>query len=187
MLVSEIYVNVDLELGMKNIFEGIINSWESCFSFLNRLLPFFPTEQVILKPKEQKVIKVESPFVDEILKLTMIKVLDKSAQNTMMLKLKFTRNLALLDIINSGLETVIFDPKEMLGILDLRLMGYNRIKQGMLQQNLSKFYKFKSADTICEHFNRFINALKKEREEEMQEKYPWLDPSNERKYMTKKY
>ena len=37
-LVSEICKNVDLVLSIKNIFEleGIINSWESCFSFLNR-------------------------------------------------------------------------------------------------------------------------------------------------------
>ena len=56
----------------------------------------------------------------------------------------------------------------------------------MLQQNLSKYYKFELTDNICEHFNRFINTLKKERKEEMQEKYPWLDPSDERKYMTDK-
>ena len=53
----------------------------------------------------------------------------------MLLKLKFTQNLATLDITNSGLETVIFDPKEMLGILGLRSMGYYKIKQGILQQN----------------------------------------------------
>ena len=85
---------------------------------------------------------------------------------------------------NSGLETVIFDPKEMLGILDLRSMGYYKIKQGIPQRNLSKYYRFKSADTLCEHFYNFIITLKKERKEEMQEKYLWLDSSNERKYMS---
>ena len=46
----------------------------------------------------------------------------------MMLKLKFTQNLATLDITNSSLDTVIFEPKEMLGILDLRSMGYYKNK-----------------------------------------------------------
>ena len=46
----------------------------------------------------------------------------------MMLKLKFTQNLAILDVMNSHLETVIFHLKEMLGIIDLRLMGYYKIK-----------------------------------------------------------
>ena len=41
----------------------------------------------------------------------------------MMLKLKFTQNLAILYITNSGLETVIVTPKEMIGILGLRSMG----------------------------------------------------------------
>ena len=69
-------------------------------------------------------------------------MLDRKAQNTMMLKLKFIWNLATLDITNSSLESVIFDPKEMLGILDLRPIGYCKIKQGNLQQNISKYYRF---------------------------------------------
>ena len=41
-LVSEIHENVDLVFGKKNMseLEGIVNSQESCFSFLNRLIPF---------------------------------------------------------------------------------------------------------------------------------------------------
>ena len=37
---------------------------------------------------------------------------------------------------------------------------------------------------LCKQFKIFIYALKKERKEETKEKYMWLDPSNERKYMT---
>ena len=71
--------NIDLVLGRKNIFklEGIINSRESCFSFLNRSIHFFPKEQVILKPREQQFIKIEVPFVDEISGLAIVKILDK--------------------------------------------------------------------------------------------------------------
>ena len=54
MLVSEIYDNVELVLGMKNVFEleGVIDMWDSSFKFLNRSLLFFSKEQVIVKPKE---------------------------------------------------------------------------------------------------------------------------------------
>ena len=65
--------------------------------------------------------------------------------------------------MNSGLDTIIFDPQEMLGILDLKSLGYYKIKQGTLQQNLSNYYRFKLADTLCKQFNKFINTLKKER------------------------
>ena len=53
--------------------------------------------------------------MDEISALAIIKVLDKNVQNTMMLKLNFTYNLATLDVTNSSLDTVIFDPKESVG------------------------------------------------------------------------
>ena len=67
---------------------------------------------------------------------------------------------------------VIFDPKEILGILGLRWIGYYKIKQGILQQNLGKYYVFESADILCEQFNKFINKLKKEKEEN-KDKHSW--------------
>ena len=54
----------------------------------------------------------------------------------------------------------------------------------MLQQNFSRFYEFKSAEKVCDQFNNLINTLKKEEKLETGEKYPWLDKTDERKYMT---
>ena len=53
-LMSEIHDNVDLVLGIKNVFEseGVIDMWDSSFKLLNRSIPFFSKEQIILKPKE---------------------------------------------------------------------------------------------------------------------------------------
>ena len=73
----------------------------------------------------------------------------------------------------------------MLGIVDLRLLGYYKIKQGVLQQNASCMYHFVSVNTVCDQFNRLINILRKEEEEACStDKYPWLDDSVERKHMT---
>ena len=104
---------------------------------------------------------------------------------TVVLKLKFVRNCSSLDIVNNIQETVIFDPNQILGILDLRSLGYYKIKQGVLQQNLSKNYHFESVEKLCEEFNAIINERKKQEEKEVEkDKYPWLDDSDERKYMT---
>ena len=103
----------------------------------------------------------------------------------MLIKLKFTCNAAILDIVNNGTETIIFKAEEMIWIVDLRLLGYYKTKQGIMQQNLSKYYRFERAETLCKHFNKFINTLKKEREQiEPEERYPWLDSTDEGKYMT---
>ena len=81
-------------------------------------------------------------------------------------------------------ETIILNSKEALGILDLRPLGYIKLKQGVLQQNLGRFYEFESAEKVCGQFNNLINTLKKEQHLETGEKYPWLDDMDERKYMT---
>ena len=82
-----------------------------------------------------------------------------------MVEIKFMHTAAKLDIVNNGTDTTIFKPREVLGIVDLRSLGYYKIKQGILQQNLSKYYKFERADTLCEHYNKFINTLKNKREQ----------------------
>ena len=86
-LVSEKHENVDLIFGIKNIFEpeGIVDSWDCCFNILNRSIPLFPKEQIVWKPKEQKLIKVETLFIDKISGLDITKILDKNIQNAMML------------------------------------------------------------------------------------------------------
>ena len=84
-----------------------------------------------MKAKERKFIKIEAPFVDEISGLAIVKMLDTKEQCTIVLKLKFVRNQASLDVTNNTQETVIFEPKPMLGIIDLRSLGYYKIKQGV--------------------------------------------------------
>ena len=80
---------------------------------------------------------------------------------------------------------MIFKPKEMIGIIDLRSLRCYKIKQGILQQNLSRYYRFEEAEKLCEYFNKFVNTLKEEREQKSPtDKYPWLDPDDERKCMT---
>ena len=151
-LVSEIHENIDIVLGIKKVFklEGVLNLWECCFSFLNRSIPLFPKERIVLKPKEQKLIKVEAPFLDKISGLLIIKLLDKSVQSTIMLKVKFMHNVAMLDMTSSSSEVLILNLKEAIGILDLRSLGYYKIRQGVLQQNLSKFDKFELAENACD-------------------------------------
>ena len=180
-LISEIHENVDIVFGIKNVFklEGGINSWDCCFKFLKRSLPIFPKECVVLKPKEQKLIKVKAPFIDDISGLAIINFLDGSTYSTMLIKLKFTCNAEVIDIVNNSTETIIVKPEEMIGIVDLRSLGYYKIKQGILQQNLSKYYRLERAETLNKYFNKFVNMLKKEREQiEPEESYPWLDSSD---------
>ena len=109
-LVSEIHDNVDLVLGIKNAYEleGIVDMQDSSFKVLNRSIPFFSKEQTIVKPKEKMFVKIEAPFIDDISGHVIVKMIDNEGQCTVVLKLKFVRNCASLDVVNNTQETVIF-------------------------------------------------------------------------------
>ena len=89
--------------------------------------------------------KVTAPFIDETSGLAIIKILDMSTYSTMLIKLKFTCNTAMLNIVN---KDTTFNPEGMIGIVDVRLLGYYKIKEGILQQNFSQCYRFERARTL---------------------------------------
>ena len=66
--ISKIHDNVHLVMGMKNILKlaGVINSTESCFSFLSRSILFFPVTTVEIGPKSQKMVIIEAPFIEDL-------------------------------------------------------------------------------------------------------------------------
>ena len=84
---------------------------------------------MVVKPKERKLVKIEAPFIDEISGHAIEKMLHNEGWCTIVLKLKFVMNCESLDITNNAQETVILDSNQMLGILDLRSLGYYKIKQ----------------------------------------------------------
>ena len=127
---------------------------------------------------------MKAPFVEEISGMAITKLLDIKDQMTLTMKLKFIRNRATLKVTNIFQEKVTFDPTDILGVADLRSLGYYKLKQGVLQQNLSKMYHIESTNNVCDQFKRMINTLRQEEKVESKEKYPWLDDSNERKYMS---
>ena len=165
-LVSEIHNNVDLVMGMKNIFEleGVIDSRDSCFSFLSRSIPFFPVKTVEIMPKTQKMVIIEAPFVEELSGMAMVKILDIKEQTTNMIKLKFIRNKAVLKVTNKMHESVTFGKTKMMGIIDLKSLGFYKIKQEVLQEHLSRHYHFELADDVCNQYNRFVNLMRKKEE-----------------------
>ena len=184
-LVSEIHDNVDVVMGMKTIFEleGVIDSRESCFSFLSRSIPFFPVMKVEVAPTSQKIVMVEAPFIEELSGMAMVKTLDMKTQTTNMIKLKFIQNKAILKITNKMHETITFDRMGMMGVLDLRSLGFYKIKQEVLQEHLSRHYHFKLADDVCDQYTRLVNLMRKE-EENSEGKFLWLDDTDKRKHMT---
>ena len=83
-----------------------------------------------VRPKEHKLIVVEALFVEEISGLAIKKLLDVKEQITLMIKLKFIRNRAMQKVTNNTQEKVIFDPTDMVGVVDLRSIRILQSKAG---------------------------------------------------------
>ena len=64
-------------------------------------------------------------------------------------------------------EAVVFHPRKMPGIIDLRSLGYYKMKQGVLWQTLSCMYHFESVNEVCNQFNRLINTQKKRKRKKL--------------------
>ena len=115
--------------------------------------------------------------------MAIVKILDRKEQATSMIKLKFIRNKAILKITNKTHETVTFGHRKMIGVVDLRSLCFYKIKQEVLQKYLGRHYHFELADDVCNQCNRFVNLMRKE-EENSEGKFPWLEDTDERKYMS---
>ena len=136
-----------------------------------------------IAPESQKMVIIEAPFIEELSGMAMVKILDIKEQTINMIKLKFVRNKAVLKVTNKTHETVTFGRTEMMGIIDLRSLGFYKINQEVLQEHLGRHYHFELADNICDQYNRFVNLIRKE-EENSEGKFPWLEDTDERKHMT---
>ena len=83
---------------------------------------------VEIAPKMQKMVIVEAPFIEELSRMAIVKILNMKEQTTNMIKLNFIRNKAVLKITNKTDKTVTFGRMEMIGIVDLRSLGFYKIK-----------------------------------------------------------
>ena len=87
---------------------------------------------IITIQKHRFLITIGAPFLEEISGMAITKLLDTKSHIDLKLKLKFIRNRATLKVTNSTQEKGIFNPEHVVGIVDLRSLGYYKIKQGIL-------------------------------------------------------
>ena len=96
-------------MGIKHVYEieGVVSSRDSFLYFLNRCSPLIPKADVLLKPREQRLIKINVPFIDEMSKLAMIKLLDLTTGCNNTIKLRCIGNTGYLDLTNNSSDTFI--------------------------------------------------------------------------------
>ena len=151
-LVSEIHENVDLVIGIKNLFEleGVIDSWDSCVSFLNRSIPFLPREKVSVKQKEQKLVVLEAPFVEEISGMAITKNVRCQRIENPYNEIEIHKEQGNIQSNKHYPRYHDIGPNGNTWHSSFEVFSYYKIKQGVIQQNLSCMYHLESANTICD-------------------------------------
>ena len=74
----------------------------------------------------------------------MIKLLDLTTSCTNIIKVELVRKTGFLDVTNHSSEPLTLNKDEVIGIVDLRSIGYHKVKQDTVQHHLPHYYEFKS-------------------------------------------
>ena len=136
-LVSEIQQNIDIIIGVKNMFEveGEISCHTSQFKFLNRSLPIFTLSTHRIKVGAKAYMKAKVSFIEKLSGHGIAKLLYKGSLGTM--KIRLVDNLTVIQIINNTPSTMYLSPEESIGIVDLGSLGYYNIKPQVMHFNLT--------------------------------------------------
>ena len=191
-LVSEIQQNMDIILGVKNMFEieGEISCRTSQFRFLNRSLPIFALSTHRIKVGAKAYVKAKVPFIEKLSGHAIAKLLYKASLGTM--KIRLVDNLTVIQIINNTPSTMYLFPEESTGIVDLRSLGYYNIKPQVMHFNLTGIHNLFSKWNLDlrfeEHFAKIstqnVRYRKREVVRKLSDPYPWLDEDDPRRDMT---
>ena len=191
-LVLEIQQNMDIILGIKNMFEieGEISCRTSQFRFLNRSLPIFALSTHRIKVGAKAYVKAKVPFIEKLSGHAIAKLLYKGSLGTM--KIRLVDNLTVIQIINNTPSTMYLFPEESIGIVDLRSLGYYNIKPQVMHFNLTGihnlFSKWHLDLRLEEHFAKVstqnVRYQKREAVRKLPDPYPWLDKDDPRRNMT---
>ena len=182
-LVSEIQQNMDIILGIKNMFEieGEISHRTSQFKFFNRSLPIFTLSTHRIKVGAKAYVKAKVPFIEKLSGHAIAKLLYKGSLGT--IKMRLVDNITVIQIINNTPYTMYLSPEESIGIVDLRSLGYYNIKPQVMHVNITGAHKLFSKWNLDlgfeEHFAKVstqnVRYQKREVVRKPSDPYPWLD------------
>ena len=126
-IVADIDDGIDLVFGFKNMVEtgGMLNTRTGEFDFLGRSFPIFPKHDLDVKPGGKAYLKVKMPFVEKLSGRALCKIFTDEINHT--LKLKVQDNEGVVEFEKKSNTTVEVRKNKVLGILDLRSIGYFKV------------------------------------------------------------
>ena len=180
-LVSDIKGSADLVFGMKNMFEveGELSCRNSEFRFMNRAVPLFSLENISIKPKQKRYVKLAAPFVNYLSGNAIAKITHGNSMKTVRIKLQ--NNVAVIEIINTSNKVLQFTKEKAMGIVDIRSLvdftfaNFNKLANAHEDMKIAKA-KWKRKERI-----RNEDTNPKKVKVDLVDPYPWLPKDDPRR------
>ena len=198
-IVADIDNGIDRVLGFKNMVEALEQEnlifWEDPF-------PFFPKHDLNVKIGGKAYLKIRIPFVEKLSDKALCKMFVGDINHT--LKLKVQDNQAVMEFENKSNTTEELRRKTMLGILDLRSMGYFKVgyqKMVTMAESGKSFHMHhyqqiakSKAKAECGLYSKMScdigpprntsNRNEKSHREPREDPYPWLVEYDPRRFQS---
>ena len=192
-LVAHIDPSMDLVFGIKNMFEveGTIDTRSSTFKFMDRAvwlsLDNCDKTGITLRPDDRKEIVLQAKHYERLDGAAVIKFYWKGRINTR--KVKFQNSRCVVQVINNTKEDIQITRSQLLGIVDLRSLGYYEMSAITLQQHLSSSYSFIKPKEYAEAHNKIVESWDhlykmQQSAKTIRDPYPWLDQQDPRRHMS---
>ena len=118
----------------------------------------------------------------------MIKLLLAPCQLLQTIKAPIIRNTVCLQISNHSKALIHHDANSVVGVVDIRSLGYFHVGMDQLRRNILKHYQFKSLQNLNYQFNRMIDFANNENRSRAtpmdSDPFPWLDPKDPHRHLT---
>ena len=188
--------NSDFVWGMKEIIEteGILCTRSMKYKFLNRSPKLYPLSSFSLPAdNSQRTIELRVDFPHEISGHAILKLLLVPGQVLFTVKAPVNRNKIVLEISNNTDSKITGSPKQSVGILDARSVGYFHVGLDHIKKTFLRNYHFKTLNELSLQFNKMINEVNDStrlhrplhpKKHRPQDPYPWLEPDDPRRNLT---
>ena len=199
-IVAEIDDGMDLVFGFKNMAEteGRLNTRTGEYDFIGRSIPVYPQNDLDVPVGKQVLIKIKAPFGEKLSGRIMTKMFGSEKAFTM--KIKIENNQGCVQFVNKSHDIIKLRENKVIGILDLRSVGYFKVSYQKLitmaeSRQTFKMYHYqqvrKDPEEQLDDYHKMSKTSRNEgyleksqNTQDNNDRYPWLAKDDPRRHQT---
>ena len=178
--------------------EGRLNTRTGEYDFIGRSIPVYPQNDLDVPVGKQVLIKIKAPFGEKLSGRIMTKMFGSEKAFTM--KIKIENNQGCVQFVNKSHDIIKLRENKVIGILDLRSVGYFKVSYQKLitmaeSRQTFKMYHYqqvrKDPKKHLDDYHKMSQTIRNEGYSEKSQttqdnndRYPWLAKDDPRRYQT---